>query len=72
MKEVINNTKDVKIMNQSKSLIDSTFIQVGSYYYDVIEKDASKGDAVSHFCKIFNIKIYIKVFFSNFVDQNPV
>lgn len=55
MKEKIDIIKGIKIINQSKSLVDSTFERIGSIYYDLVHENTFKGDAVKHFCELFNI-----------------
>jgi hydroxymethylpyrimidine pyrophosphatase-like HAD family hydrolase len=55
MKEAINNIKDIKIINQSKNLIDESFSSIGSTYVDIVADNTSKGDAISHFSAIYNI-----------------
>ncbi len=55
MKDKIDKVKFVKIINQHKSLVDSNFPKEGTIYYDIVDENSSKGEAVKHFCKIFNI-----------------
>lgn len=55
MKGSIDNVKNIKIINQSKSLVDPSFAKVGTIYYDIVDENTSKGEAVKHFCEMFNI-----------------
>lgn len=55
MNSKINNIESVKIINQHKSLIDSNFPKIGTIYYDIVDTNSSKGNAVKYFCDIFNI-----------------
>ncbi len=55
MKDKVSNVDGIKIINQSKSLVDENFPQIGTIYYDIVDNKSSKGDAVKHFLKLFNI-----------------
>lgn len=55
MNSKINSIESVKIINQHKSLIDSNFPKIGTIYYDIVDTNSSKGNAVKYFCDIFNI-----------------
>lgn len=55
MKNQIDNVKSIKIINQHKSLVDSNFPREGTIYYDIVDENSSKGEAIKHFCEIFNI-----------------
>ena len=55
MQPEIQSIPYIKIMNQSKSLIDSNFVQVDSAYYDIVDENTSKGNGIEQFCKIFDI-----------------
>lgn len=55
MNSKINNVESVKIINQHKSLIDSNFPKIGTIYYDIVDTNSSKGNAVKYFSDIFNI-----------------
>lgn len=51
----INNVESVKIINRHKSLVDSDFPRTGTIFYDIIDVNSSKGNAVKYFCNMFNI-----------------
>jgi len=47
---------NVRIMNQSKSLVDSSFVRDKTIYYDIVDEGTSKGMAIKEFYKKFKIK----------------
>jgi len=55
MKEPVSKIPGIKIMNQHKSLSDSSYEKTGTIYIDIVEENTSKGNAVKHFSEIFNI-----------------
>jgi Cof subfamily protein (haloacid dehalogenase superfamily) len=57
MIEHVNKIPGIKIMNKHKSLADDSYEKVGTIYIDVVEENTSKGNAVKHFCEIYNIPI---------------
>jgi len=57
LKEKIEKLKNVEIKNQHKNLIDSSFAQEGSAYYDIANVEVSKGNAIIEFCKRLNIDL---------------
>lgn len=55
MKKDIENIKFVNIINQSKHLLDDNFEIKGTTYYDIVDRNTSKGNAIKYFCELFNI-----------------
>jgi len=55
MNSKINNIESLKLINQHKSLIDSNFPKVGTIYYNIVDTNSSKGNAVKYLCDMFNI-----------------
>ncbi len=55
MRKELEAVSDVKIMNQSKSLIDDNYQVTGATYYDIVDVNTSKGNMVNYFCDLLEI-----------------
>lgn len=70
MKEPVSKIPGIKIMNQHKSLSDSSYEKTGTIYIDIVEENTSKGNAVKHFCEIYNIPIENRIAIGD--DNNDI
>lgn len=57
MKSKIGEILGVKIVNQHKALIDAKYKPVGTIYYNVVDENTSKGNAIKYFRELLNIGI---------------
>jgi hydroxymethylpyrimidine pyrophosphatase-like HAD family hydrolase len=57
MENKIDEIMGVKIVNQHKALIDAKFAPVGTIYYNLVDENTSKGNAIKCFCQLLNIGI---------------
>lgn len=57
IEKVINDISSVKVINKSRSLYDSSYIDNGNYWLDIIPCNINKGFAVLMLCKILNINL---------------
>jgi hypothetical protein len=53
----INLIKDVDVKNKHKSLMYDDFPKTGDIYYDIVNTDTCKGNAIQNFCRILNIDL---------------
>ncbi len=70
MRKELEAVSNVKIINQSKSLIDDNYPLTGATYYDIVDLNTSKGNMVNYFCDLVKIDFKNRIAIGD--DRNDV